>query len=319
MTQIEWVSVNLVHVAQRQKPCCSLSCSMWGKPTGRACYFKTALIYCQGVNKVLQADVCLCGCVCACVHVRERERNIQSENVCEFVFAFPQFCLHVDLCVRAHSVRVCVCVCDTWEQPSATLERKRGGLKLPSTQQQWPWVVSAVRAKAFRWLEGKFKKTKRTKQCNTFLFHTTLGQRSTSHMHKCGECEKEILNSKEIYINCHKTAGGQWLMLRGKTYQHLHLIFGMETNSLISQYNQILNANFSDGVLQKHWVCLKVEVSCTVVVFLSKVKVKWSKCSIDCGKKLLSRNTHVLFSYCFILSGSKHFSPKCIMIISWWF
>lgn len=63
-------------------------------------------------------------------------------------------------------------------------------------------------------------------------------------------------------------------MLRGKTYQHLHLIFGMETNSLISQYNQILNANFSDGVLQKHWVCLKVEVSCTVVVFLSKVKVK---------------------------------------------
>lgn len=53
-------------------------------------------------------SVCVVACVLVCV--RERERNIQSENVCEFVFAFPQFCLHVDLCVRAHSVRVCVCV-----------------------------------------------------------------------------------------------------------------------------------------------------------------------------------------------------------------
>ena len=187
-------------------------------------------------------SVCVVACVRVCVWEREKEtyRVRMCVNLC--LHSHNSVCMWIY--VYVHTVCVCVCVCDTWEQPSATLERKKGGLKLPSTQQQWPWVVSAVRAKAFRWLEGKFKKTKRTKQCNTFLFHTTLGQRSTSHMHKCGECEKEILNSKEIYINCHKTAGGQWLMLRGKTYQHLHLIFGMETNSLISQYNEILNANF---------------------------------------------------------------------------
>ena len=63
----------------------------------------------------------------------------------------------------------------------------------------------------------------------------------------------------------------------------------------MSQYNQIFNACFSDGLLQKHWVCLKVRVSSRVVVDPSKGEVKLAKYIIDCGKKLLSRNTRTIF------------------------
>lgn len=110
--------------------------------------------------------------------------------MCEFVFAFPQFCLHEDLCVRAHTecafLSVCVCMCEkkvasacacmTHEssRPGPWRVQKRGAETTvrPATV---ALTCQRCQSESIRVVEGKFKKNS-----DTFLFHTTLGQRSAS-------------------------------------------------------------------------------------------------------------------------------------------
>lgn len=141
----------------------------------------------------------------------------------------------VNLCLHSHSsvctVRGFMCTCtykcgsvcvwgkwvcwrDTWEQPSGTLEsrerREEWGLKLPSAQRQWPWVVNAVRVKAFRSWKESFKKNTLTHFC--FTPHRDKDQ---PRLDKAMGVWKRDWKYKEIYINCQKTPGEQWLTRRG--------------------------------------------------------------------------------------------------------
>ena len=169
MTQIEWVSVNLVHVAQRQKPCCSLSCSMWGKPTGRACYFKTALIYCQGVNKVLQADVCLCGCVCACVCERERKKHTEWECVwiCVCIPTILFACGFMCTCTQCKSV----CVCVTHESSRLRpWKGKRGGWNYRPHSNSGPELSALSERKHSGGWKESLKKQKEQNNATHFCF-----------------------------------------------------------------------------------------------------------------------------------------------------